>query len=148
MMGCLPQRWPIWLHPELVEMDGPPIGPFPASHPITQDGRIFMVPAPGHFRGHSAVVARGDVVTYLFAGDATYEQQDLAADRVDGVTYDPAISLATIQAIKTFARQEPTIILPATIPMGHVVSPRARYSPERTKRWSDLSREKFAGTAS
>ena len=103
-MGCLPQRWPTWLRPELVDMDGPPMWPFSASHPITRDGRIFMVPAPGHFHGHTAVVARGDGVTYFFAGDATYEQADLAADRVDGVTYDPAVSLATIRAIKTFAR--------------------------------------------
>lgn len=118
MMGCLPQRWPIWLRPELVDMDGPPVGPFPASHPITRDGRIFMVPAPGHFRGHAAVVVRGDGITYFFAGDATYEQADLAADRVDGVTYDPKVSLATFRAIKSFARQEPTILLPAHDPDG------------------------------
>lgn len=77
-----------------------------------------MVPAPGHFFGHSAVVVRGNGVTYFFAGDATYEQADLAADRVDGVTYDPAVSLATIHAIKKFAREEPTIILPAHDPDG------------------------------
>ncbi len=118
MMGCLPQRWPTWFRPELVDMDGPPIGPFPASHPITRDGRVFMVPAPGHFPGHAAVVVRGDGVTYFFAGDATYEQADLAADRVDGVTSDPLVSLATIRAIKKFARQEPTIILPAHDPDG------------------------------
>jgi glyoxylase-like metal-dependent hydrolase (beta-lactamase superfamily II) len=65
-----------------------------------------------------AVIVRGEGVTYFFAGDATYEQADLAADRVDGVTYDPAISLKTIRAIETFARQEPTIILPAHDPDG------------------------------
>jgi glyoxylase-like metal-dependent hydrolase (beta-lactamase superfamily II) len=112
MMGCLPQRWPIWLKPELADLDGPPVGPFPASHPITKDGRIFLVPTPGHFRGHVAVVARGDGVTYLFAGDATYAQSDLAAERVDGVTNNPSQSLATLKAIKAFAAREPTIILP------------------------------------
>src|SRR5262249_36875004 len=25
MMGCLPQRWPIWFRPELVEFDGPAV---------------------------------------------------------------------------------------------------------------------------
>ena len=113
MMGCLPQRWPIWLQPELVDLDGPPVGPFPSSHPITRDGRVFLVPTPGHFPGHVAVVARGEGVTYFFAGDATYAQDDLAADRVDGVTNDPALSLATLRAIKAFAVREPTIILPA-----------------------------------
>lgn len=113
MMGCLPQRWPIWLKPELVELDGPPVGPFPSSRSITKDGRIFLVPTPGHFPGHVAVVVRGENVTYFFAGDATYSQSDLIENRVDGVTNDPALSLATLQAIKSFASQEPTIILPA-----------------------------------
>ncbi len=118
LMGCLPQRWPTWLRPELVALDGPAVGPFPASHPITRDGRIFLVPTPGHFRGHLSVVARGTEATYFIAGDATYEQADLAAERVDGVTYDPVLSLATLRAIKAFARQEPTILLPAHDPDG------------------------------
>src|SRR5262249_48658298 len=73
----------------------------------------FVFPPPGHFPGHVAVVARDEGVTYFFAGDATYAQDDLAADRVDGVTNDPALSLATLRAIKAFAVREPTIILPA-----------------------------------
>jgi glyoxylase-like metal-dependent hydrolase (beta-lactamase superfamily II) len=118
MMGCLPQRWPTWFRPELVDMDGPSVGPFPASHPITRDGRILLVPTPGHFYGHASVIVRDDDVAYFLAGDATYAQADLLADRVDGVTYDPAASLATLRAIKTFAAQEPTILLPAHDPEG------------------------------
>lgn len=118
MMGCLPQRWPIWFKPELVDMDGPPIGPFAASHPITKDGRIFMVPTPGHAKGHVSVVVRGEDMTYFLAGDATYNEANLRAEKADGVTYDPALSEATLRAIKQFASQEPTIILPAHDPDG------------------------------
>ena len=118
MMGCLPQRWPIWFRPELVAMDGPAVGPFPASHPITKDGRIFMVPTPGHSKGHAAVVVRGEDVTYFLAGDATYNEDNLRAGKADGVTYDPAISEATLRAIREFAAGEPTIILPAHDPDG------------------------------
>jgi len=46
--GCLPQRWPIWFKPELVELDTASEGPFNHVHPITADGRIFLVPTPGH----------------------------------------------------------------------------------------------------
>lgn len=116
MMGCLPQRWPIWFKPELVDLDGPAAGPFTKSHAITKDGRIFLVPTAGHVQGHVGVVVRGEGVTYFFAGDATYSQADLLAERVDGVTSDPAQSLATLRAIKAFAAQEPTIILPAHDP--------------------------------
>jgi glyoxylase-like metal-dependent hydrolase (beta-lactamase superfamily II) len=118
MMGCLPQRWPIWFRPELVEMDGPPVGPFASSHPITKDGRIFLVPTPGHAKGHVAVVVRAEEVTYFLAGDATYDEANLRAEKADGVTNDPALSVATLKAIKAFATNEPTIILPAHDPEG------------------------------
>jgi N-acyl homoserine lactone hydrolase len=114
--GALPQRWPIWLKPELVEMDGPAIDPFPASHSLTQDERIFLVPTPGHAVGHLSVVVRAEGVTYFVAGDATYTEHLLKSERVDGVTYDPAVSLLTLQRIKAFAAKEPTILLPAHDP--------------------------------
>ncbi|PZQ97195.1 MAG: MBL fold metallo-hydrolase [Cereibacter sphaeroides] len=118
MTGCLPQRWPVWLKPELVATDGSPIGPFAGSYPITQDGRIALVPTPGHVGGHCSVVVRGDDVTYFLAGDATYSQDNLRAERTDGVTNDPALAKATLRRIKTFAAQQPTIILPAHDPDG------------------------------
>jgi len=77
-----------------------------------------MVPAPGHYVGHSSVVARGEGVTYFFTGDAGYTLDDMLADRTDGVTNDPAISLATIRKIKEFAGMEPTIVLPEHDPDG------------------------------
>lgn len=118
LMGCLPQRWPTWLRPELVDMDGPPAGPFPASHPITEDGRIFLVPTPGHVDGHAAVVVRGEGITWFLAGDATYSEANLRAEKTDGVTNDPATALATLRAIKAFAGAEPSVILPAHDPEG------------------------------
>lgn len=118
LMGCLPQRWPIWLKPELVDMDGPAIGPFPSSHPITDDGSIFLVPTPGHAEGHVSVVVRDRDVTYFLAGDATYDEENLRNERADGVTSDPALSTRTLRAIKQFAASEPTIILPAHDPDG------------------------------
>jgi N-acyl homoserine lactone hydrolase len=55
-------------------------------------------------------------ITYLLAGDAVYDEANLRAEKADGVTYDPAISETTLRAIKQFATQEPTIILPAHDP--------------------------------
>ncbi len=118
MMGCLPQRWPTWFKPELVTMDGSPVGPFPASHAITGDGRILLVPTPGHAAGHASVIVRGDGVTWFLAGDATYDEANLREEKADGVTNDPALSVATLRAIKAFAAQEPTVILPAHDPGG------------------------------
>lgn len=58
LMGCVPQRWPIWLKPQLTDMTGPREGPFAGSYPITQDKRIFVVPTPGPAVGHVSVVVR------------------------------------------------------------------------------------------
>lgn len=116
MMGCLPQRWPVWLRPELVDMDGPALGPFPASHPVTKDGRIALVPTPGHVNGHVSVIVRADGVTWFLAGDATYSEANLLAEKTDGVTNNPAESLATLRAIRRFALEEPTVLLPAHDP--------------------------------
>lgn len=116
LTGCLPQRWPVWLRPELVDMDGPPLGPFGASHPVTQDGRIVLVPTPGHVDGHASVIVRGEDISYFLAGDATYSQQNLLAGRTDGVTNAPQEALATFDAIRRFAASEPTVLLPAHDP--------------------------------
>jgi glyoxylase-like metal-dependent hydrolase (beta-lactamase superfamily II) len=118
MMGCLPQRWPIWFRPDLIAPDTRAEGPFPSIFPITKDGRIFMVPTPGHSEGHMSVVVRGPDLTYFLAGDATYSEANLRAEKADGVTNDPQRSIATLRAIKEFASKEPTIVLPAHDPDG------------------------------
>jgi glyoxylase-like metal-dependent hydrolase (beta-lactamase superfamily II) len=57
-------------------------------------------------------------VTYFLAGDATYSQANLLAGETDGVTNGPATSAATLLAIRHFAAQEPTVLLPAHDPDG------------------------------
>jgi glyoxylase-like metal-dependent hydrolase (beta-lactamase superfamily II) len=116
--GCLPQRWPMWFAPELVDLDTASEGPFDHVHPITADGRVFLVPTPGHARGHASVVVRDDNVTYFIAGDASYNEENLRRERTDGVTYDPEVSLDTLRRIKAFALGEPTVFLPAHDPQS------------------------------
>jgi N-acyl homoserine lactone hydrolase len=46
LMGCLPQRWPIWLKPQLIDMTGPREG---HSRALTQSLRTsasFLFPHP------------------------------------------------------------------------------------------------------
>lgn len=116
LMGCLPQRWPIWLKPELVDWDGPTIGPFPGSHAVISDGSIAFVPTPGHSKGHASVIVRDQSITYFLAGDATYNEANLRAEKADGVTNNPQLSIETLRKIKAFAAAEPTLILPAHDP--------------------------------
>ena len=116
MMGCLPQRWPPWFKPHLFELDGPAIGPFPRSHAITRDGRVVLVPTPGHTPGHVSVIVRGDDITYFIAADASYAEPNIRARVVDGITMVPDVALRTLEAIDSFASSSPTIVMPSHDP--------------------------------
>lgn len=116
LAGCLPQRWPIWLKPELIDLDGEAVGPFPSSYAVTRDRRILVVPTPGHADGHISVIVRGQGVTYFLAGDATYCEANLRAEKTDGVTFAPEVALETLRRIKRFVESEPTVVLPAHDP--------------------------------
>ena len=76
------------------------------------------MPTPGHVAGHCSVVVLDDDCAYLLAGDATYSQENLRAERIDGVTNDAATARTTLRWIKEFAARQPTVILPAHDPDG------------------------------
>lgn len=77
--GYLPQHWPDGLQPRLVELAGPPIGPFAGSFDLTGDGTLTVVPLPGHTPGHVGLLARLDGRGYLAVGDLVHTAAELAA---------------------------------------------------------------------
>lgn len=78
LRGYLPQRWPRGLDPRVIEFTGPPVGPFPASYDVASDGRLLLVPLPGHTAGHAALLVRIDPGrSYLCAGDAARRAAEL-----------------------------------------------------------------------
>ena len=79
--GYLPQHWPPEIEPTLVDFDGPPLGPFAGTYDVAGDGRLLLVPTPGHTPGHSALVVRAEEQTWLLAGDMVHSAAEL--DRVD-----------------------------------------------------------------
>ena len=116
MLGAVPSQWPSWFDPMTCELDGPSVGPFPASFPLTDDGTVLAVPTPGHMRGHVSLVVRTPGLTYFLAGDATFNQRFLQERIVDGPATDPAASTRTMDRIMSFAAEEPTVLLPAHDP--------------------------------
>ena len=57
-------------------------------------------------------------VSYLLAGDATYDQDLLVQRVVDGPSSDVSVSLQTMDRISAFASSEPTVLLPAHEPLA------------------------------
>ena len=72
LRGYLPQYWPEGLTPRLVDFGGPSIGPFAGSFDLAGDGRLLLVPMPGHTRGHMAMLVQADAERLLLAGDAAH----------------------------------------------------------------------------
>lgn len=113
IFGCLPQHFPRWFQPQLIDFQNVPLGPFQQSYPITKDRAIMCVPTPGHMRGHMSVIVKSPDLTYIIAGDATYDERFLLEELVDGVTYNVELSKDTLRRFKQLGREQPSLLLPA-----------------------------------
>jgi len=76
--GYLPQYWPAGLEPTLVDFHGNAVGPFTSSFDLTGEGRLLLVPAPGHTKGHTALIVRDHPRTWLLAGDLAHTAEEVA----------------------------------------------------------------------
>ena len=101
LRGYLPQHWPAGLVPTLVDFAGPPLGPFPGSFNLTDDGRLVLVPTPGHTRGHMSMLVDAGKRGYLLCGD---------------LVQSPAALAATSPAIGEFCEREAVLALAAHDP--------------------------------
>src|SRR6266699_152316 len=50
MRGYLPQHWPTWFVPHLIDFAPQPCGPFPGSYALTRAGDVHLVSVPGGHR--------------------------------------------------------------------------------------------------
>ncbi len=116
--GYLPQRWPTWFSPTLVEMQPEPFGPFSASYPVTSDGAVRLLPTPGHTPGHMSVVVSTPGLRYLLAGDVSYTQALMLAGQVDGVSTNQALARETLAQVRALCAAAPTVYLPSHDPDG------------------------------
>ncbi len=78
LRGYIPQHWPQDVRPTLVELTGPPHGPFGASLDLAGDGTLVLVSTPGHTPGHLGLVARGSSGGFFLGGDVAHTAQELA----------------------------------------------------------------------
>jgi len=112
MAGYLNFRWPTNFMPKQVTFTEPdPI--FKGRHTVTQSKDVYLVPTPGHSAGHLSVVIHDDSKALFVAGDASYSQELLLTGSLDGVSPNAADAHNSHQRILAFARQTPTVYLPA-----------------------------------
>ena len=114
--GYLPNRWPSWFKPRLIDFQPKTIGPFPESFTLTEAGDVRLVPTEGHTRGHLSVTIRDQGTTLFFAGDASYTQRFMIERIVDGLSPSEGQARRTLDRIRQYVQDTPTVYLPAHDP--------------------------------
>ena len=92
MRGYLPNRWPSWFDPVLLDLAPEAFGPFATSRRLTAAGDVIAVGTPGHTADHLSVLVEDQGTTYFLAGDASYNERLMLADQVDGVCTDEDVA--------------------------------------------------------
>src|SRR5262249_5666652 len=106
--GYLPDRWPSWFDPVPLELLDEPFGSFTRSRRLTRDGELIAVATPGHTADHISVLVQDADTTFILAGDASYNERLMLGGKADGVSPNEQTSIATLAAIRSFARTHST----------------------------------------
>ena len=116
LLGYLPNRWPEWFDPEPVAFGDEAFGPFDRSFALTKAKDVILLPTPGHTPGHFSVAVIDEDIVYFLAGDTSYSQQLHLEGIPDGVSPNPATTMASIDRITALANERAMIYLPSHDP--------------------------------
>jgi glyoxylase-like metal-dependent hydrolase (beta-lactamase superfamily II) len=101
---------------ERVEFEDGPYHNFEKSKKIAEG--VYFIPAPGHTTGNSIIVAEMGGLFYMFHGDVTYTDTALHENKLSVVFEDIDAAKATLEKIRTFIKNNPTIYLSTHTPEG------------------------------
>lgn len=96
--------------------DGPYYN-FPDSQKI-QDG-IYLIKAKGHTKGNSIIIAEDNGLYYMFHGDVTYCDAALKANKLNIIFEDKEAARETLDRVREFIGQNPTVYLSTHCPEGY-----------------------------
>ena len=96
--------------------DGPYYN-FPESQKI-QDG-IYFIKAKGHTNGNSIVIVENEGLFYMLHGDITYVDEALYENKLSVVYEDIAEARETLDRVREFVRNHPTVYCGTHTPQGY-----------------------------
>ena len=96
--------------------DGPYYN-FPESQKIA-DG-IYLIKAKGHTNGNSIVIVENDGLFYMIHGDITYVDEALYENKLSVVFDDLAAARETLDHVRAFISQHPTVYCSTHSPQGY-----------------------------
>ena len=90
---------------------------FPASQKIRED--ITFIKAKGHTNGNSIVIVENDGLFYMIHGDITYVDEALYENKLSVVFDDLAADRETMDRVREFVRNHPTVYMGTHTPQGY-----------------------------
>lgn len=90
---------------------------FPACEKIAEG--VYYVKAKGHTLGNSLVMVEDDGLHYMIHGDITYTDEALYANKLSVVYEDIGEARLTLDRVREFIRNHPTVYLSTHTPLGH-----------------------------
>ncbi len=96
---------------------GQPYHNFPNAMQVA-DG-IWFIEAKGHTRGNSIIIAEKDGLYYMFHGDVTYCDAALKANKLSIVFEDIHAARETLDRVREFVKNNPTVYLSTHCPEGY-----------------------------
>ena len=89
---------------------------FPASEKIAEG--VYFIEAKGHTGGNSIVIVEDGGLFYMIHGDVTYTDEALYANKLSIVFEDLAAARETLDRVRAFVRENPTVYLSTHTPLG------------------------------
>lgn len=86
---------------------------FEQSMALTRDGKVHIVPLPGHTPGHVGVAVTDGGRTWIMAGDATFDQGQSTRGALAGVTQDFDRAQASQSLLNRLWTRANVVVLPA-----------------------------------
>ncbi len=90
---------------------------FPNAQQVA-DG-IWFIEAKGHTKGNSIIIAENDDLYYMFHGDVTYCDAALKANKLSIVFEDKDAARQTLDRVRQFIKDNPTVYLSTHCPEGY-----------------------------
>ena len=96
---------------------GTPFKNFPNAQEVAPG--IWFIEAKGHTKGNSIIIAESDGLYYMFHGDVTYCDAALKANKLSIVFEDIAAARETLDRVREFIKNQPTVYLSTHCPEGY-----------------------------
>lgn len=90
---------------------------FPNAQQVAEG--IWFIEAKGHTKGNSIIIAENDGLYYMFHGDVTYCDAALKANKLSIVFEDKEAARQTLDRVRQFIKDNPTVYLSTHCPEGY-----------------------------